>query len=341
MANYIYISNTGDGCVNLAADGFFLDTVKKGDVILYFYVNTRAVIIGRNQNAWKECNLANMERDGVQLVRRHTGGGAVCHDEGNLNFSFIMNEKDYDLDRQMKVITSAVESFGVKTELSGRNDVLLDGRKFSGNAYGLAKGNRAHHGTLLVNADLSRFGDYLNVSAAKMRAKGVDSVRSRVCNLSEYVPGITVDSMRKAVIDQFMAEYGDAGEYVFTADEAAQIEARSEIQRSWEWRFGKTPEFDYTVDNRFSFGEMQLHFNLREGRIRSVKVYSDCLDTALAGRVEKALRGARFDADALSAAILAELNRNPVKNKAELEELSDYFRINSPKKGQENVRDDS
>ena len=146
MSNYVYIAPTGDGWMNLARDGYFLDTVKRGDVILYYYVNTNAVIIGRNQNAWKECNLSNMDRDGVQLVRRHTGGGAVYHDPGNLNFSFIMNERDYDLGRQLKVITDAVNALGVHAEVSGRNDILIDGRKFSGNAFGLAHGNRSHHG---------------------------------------------------------------------------------------------------------------------------------------------------------------------------------------------------
>ncbi len=332
MANYICISRSGDGFLNLARDGFFLDNVKKGDVILYFFVNKRAVIIGRNQNAWKECSLPALERDGVQLVRRHTGGGAVYHDEGNLNFSFIMHESDYDLDRQMRVIVSAVESFGVKTELSGRNDVLIDGRKFSGNAYGLAKGNRSHHGTLLVNADLSRIGDYLNVSQAKMRAKGVESVRSRVCNLSDYVPGISVAAVRKAVLEAFKAEYGGAENYAFTDAKRAEIKARRKIQQSWEWRFGKTPEFDYTLDHRFPFGEMQLHFNLKEGRVRNIKVYSDCLDTGLVSRVEEALAGCRFESEALSAAMTDYIGKNPDQNKAELAQISDYLKENGPEK---------
>lgn len=330
MANYICISRSGDGHYNLARDGFFLDNVKKGDVIMYFYVNSQAVIIGRNQNAWKECNISALERDGIQLVRRHTGGGAVYHDRGNLNFSFIMHESDYDLDRQMRVITSAVESYGVKTERSGRNDVLLDGKKFSGNAYGLAKGNRSHHGTLLVNADLTHIGDYLNVSTEKMRAKGVESVRSRVCNLSEYIPDISIEKVRKAVLKAFKAEYGDAVQYRFTEEEKKEIEARRKVQSSWEWRFGKTPEFDCTVDHRYPFGEVQLHFNLKQGQVRSVKAYSDCLDTSLVGRVEEALAGARFTGSDLASAIESYMLANHGKNEAELSQISDYLRRNVP-----------
>lgn len=128
MSNYIYSAPTGDGWLNLARDGYFLENNKKGDVILYFYVNKNAVIIGRNQNAWKECSIANMDADGVQLVRRHSGGGAVFHDNGNLNFSFITDEKHYDLNRQMRVILNAVSKLGLKAELSGRNDITVDGK---------------------------------------------------------------------------------------------------------------------------------------------------------------------------------------------------------------------
>ena len=242
MSNYIYSAPTGDGWLNLARDGYFLENNKKGDVILYFYVNKNAVIIGRNQNAWKECSIANMNADGVQLVRRHSGGGAVFHDNGNLNFSFITDEKHYDLNRQMRVILNAVSKLGLKAELSGRNDITVDGKKFSGNAFSLAKGNRSHHGTILVNADLAKLSNYLCVSKEKMRSKGIDSVRARVCNLCELSSGLTVEAMRRLVIESFIEEYGAASEYVFDGTALAEVEERRERLASWEWRFGKTPQ---------------------------------------------------------------------------------------------------
>ncbi|MGN0786900.1 MAG: lipoate--protein ligase [Christensenellales bacterium] len=321
MSNYVYIAPTGDGWMNLARDGYFLDTVKRGDVILYYYVNTNAVIIGRNQNAWKECNLSNMDRDGVQLVRRHTGGGAVYHDPGNLNFSFIMNERDYDLGRQLKVITDAVNALGVHAEVSGRNDILIDGRKFSGNAFGLAHGNRSHHGTILVNADLSKFGNYLNVSKAKIQSKGVSSVRSRVCNLTDFCPEANVELVRKLVTESFIREYGNASEYTFDGKDLADIESRYEVQKSWEWRLGKTPEFEYSIDHRFSFGEMQLHFNLKDGHIQMIKVYSDCLDTELCDKVTSALTGVKFTDSAMIDALM-NLNCNEAK------EIAEYIEAN-------------
>lgn len=319
MSNYIYSAPTGDGWLNLARDGYFLENNKKGDVILYFYVNKNAVIIGRNQNAWKECSIANMDADGVQLVRRHSGGGAVFHDNGNLNFSFITDEKHYDLNRQMQVILNAVSKLGLKAELSGRNDITVDGKKFSGNAFSLAKGNRSHHGTILVNADLTKLSNYLCVSKEKMRSKGIDSVRARVCNICELSSGLTVEAMRRLVIESFIEEYGAASEYVFDGTALAEVEERRERLASWEWRFGKTPQFDFETDKRFSFGDTQIYFNLRDGVIRETKVYSDCLDTELTTEIENALTGVHFRKEEIKAAL------SKMKDQSIAAELAEHF----------------
>ncbi len=319
MSNYIYSAPTGDGWLNLARDGYFLENNKKGDVILYFYVNKNAVIIGRNQNAWKECSIANMDADGVQLVRRHSGGGAVFHDNGNLNFSFITDEKHYDLNRQMRVILNAVSKLGLKAELSGRNDITVDGKKFSGNAFSLAKGNRSHHGTILVNADLAKLSNYLCVSKEKMRSKGIDSVRARVCNICELSSGLTVEAMRRLVIESFIEEYGAASEYIFDGTALAEVEERRERHASWEWRFGKTPQFDFETDKRFSFGDTQIYFNLRDGVIRETKVYSDCLDTELTTEIENALTGVHFRKEEIKAAL------SKMKDQNIAAELAEHF----------------
>ena len=282
-------------------------------------MNKNAVIIGRNQNAWKECNIANMDADGVQLVRRHSGGGAVFHDNGNLNFSFITDEKHYDLNRQMRVILNAVSKLGLKAELSGRNDITVDGKKFSGNAFSLAKGNRSHHGTILVNADLTKLSNYLCVSKEKMRSKGIDSVRARVCNLCELSSGLTVEAMRRLVIESFIEEYGAASEYVFDGTALAEVEERRERLASWEWRFGKTPQFDFETDKRFSFGDTQIYFNSRNGVIRETKVYSDCLDTELTTEIENALTRVHFRKEEIKAAL------SKLKDQSIAAELAEHF----------------
>lgn len=295
MAVYFYMSDSNDGWRNLAIDGFFLESLKKDDIMLYLYVNANAVIIGKNQNAWRECNIDAMEKDCVQLVRRHTGGGAVFHDDQNLNFSFIMNEDQYDVRRQMGVIQKMVADLGMTAELSGRNDILIEGKKFSGNAFAASRGMKAHHGTIMVNTDLSRLSGYLNVSEKKMHAKGVTSVKSRVCNLVDFNSSVNVQTVIELLKKEYQSEYGAYTDYKLSKQELARIEELYTTQSSWEWRFGRTPAFDYQLEERFSFGEMQFLFQIKEGYILDVCVFSDALDTELVQLVRNHMIGVRFN----------------------------------------------
>lgn len=300
MAVYFYMSNSNDGWRNLAIDGFFLENLKKDDIMLYFYVNANAVIIGKNQNAWRECNIDAMEKDGVQLVRRHTGGGAVFHDDQNLNFSFIMNEEQYNVRRQMGVIQKMVADLGMTAELSGRNDILIGENKFSGNAFAASRGMRAHHGTIMVNTDLSKLSGYLNVSEKKMRAKGVTSVKSRVCNLHDFNDSVTIQTVIALLKKEYQAEYGEYSEYKFNEQELTRVDELHAVQSSWEWRFGRTPAFDYQLEERFSFGEMQFLFQIEGGLISDVAVFSDALDTELVQLVRNHMIGVRFNSKDIS-----------------------------------------
>ena len=319
MAVYYYFSDSNDGWRNLAIDSFFLENLNKEDILLYFYVNANAVIIGRNQNAWRECNVAAMEKDGVQLVRRHTGGGAVFHDLQNLNFSFIMNQSQYDVKRQMGVIQKAVAALGMTAELSGRNDILIEGKKFSGNAFAASKGMCAHHGTILVNTDLSRLGGYLNVSQKKMQAKGVTSVKSRVCNLNDFREGVTVQTVMSLLKTEFQAEYGPCAEYKLDRQALSRIEELYDMQSSWQWRFGRTPAFNYQLEERFSFGEMQFLFQVEDGHILDVSVFSDALDTDLAQLVRDRLTGVRFQPKDMALAL------EQAPKKPEFQEIAQYI----------------
>lgn len=305
MRNLWYVSTSPDGWQNLAMDEWFLDHLGPEDMLLYFYINKNAVIIGKNQNPWKECDLDAMERDQVQLVRRITGGGAVYHDQGNLNFSFIAGEGRYDVQRQMQVILQAVRSFGIPCEFSGRNDLLADGKKFSGNAF-CARGQlRQHHGTLLLRSDLGRLKNYLQVDPRKLRAKGVSSVRSRVCNLSEFTEAVTMESMLAAIRQAYEAEYGPAEDFAFQPEQVAGVVPYYEKQQSWQWRLGKTPVFDLELDTRFSWGGVQLLLTLREGRVEQVEAFSDAMDADLAEELRVRLTGCRFQSQAMAAALTA------------------------------------
>ena len=320
MAVYIYESKNGDAWKNLAIDKYFLENLNEDDILLYFYVNHNAVIIGKNQNAWKECALDAMEQDDVQLVRRHTGGGAVFHDNGNLNFSFIMHERIYDQARQAAVIMRALEKFGIHTELSGRNDILANGRKFSGNAFGVYHCMRSHHGTLLIDADLNRLSKYLQVSPKKIQSKGIDSVRSRVCNLKELQPEITVEKVKETLAFEFEQEYGKAQVFVFPPSADEKVDKLYQEQVSWEWRLGKAPKFDYQIEERLSFGEIQLLCSLQHGIIKEIQVYSDALDIQLAEHVQQALKGIRFEVKAMSEALTVSTD-DP-----KLQELAEYIK---------------
>ena len=305
MRNLWYVSNSPDGWQNLAMDEWFLDHLGPEDVLLYFYTNANAVIIGKNQNPWKECSLTAMERDGVQLVRRITGGGAVYHDRGNLNFSFIAGADRYDVQRQLNLILQAVQSFGIPCEFSGRNDLLADGRKFSGNAFCARGGIRQHHGTLLLRSDLGRLQNYLQVDPRKMKAKGVSSVRSRVCNLSEFTEAVTAEAMLAAIRSAFETNYGPVEDLTLSPEDVAQIAPYYEKQSSWQWRLGKTPSFDLELDPRFVWGGVQMLLTLKNGRVERAEVYSDAIDADLAEEVRQRLTGCRFGSRFLCDALQA------------------------------------
>lgn len=299
MANYFYFSPSLDGWDNLALDEWFLDHLGPEDLLLYFYVNGNAVIIGKNQNPWKECDLSAMERDEVQLVRRVSGGGAVYHDEGNLNFSFIVGEGRYDVEKQLGVILQAVRSFGIPCDFSGRNDLLADGRKFSGNAF-CARGQiRQHHGTLLLNSNLGKLQSYLKPDPRKLKAKGVSSVRSRVCNLTEFTPAVTAEAMVEAIRKSFGETYGDFTDMTPPED----FSAYKEKQRSWEWRLGKTPQFDVELDARFPWGGVQMLLTLKNSMVDQVQVYSDAMDPNLAEEIKEKLTGCRFSSQDMADAL--------------------------------------
>ncbi len=306
MKAYFFLCESNDGWRNLAADEYFLNHIGQDEILLHIYINAPSVIIGKNQNAWGECNLRAMDRDGVKLVRRISGGGAVYHDLGNVNFSFIAHQDLYDVQRQLGVILKAVRGLGIDAQFSGRNDLLAEGKKFSGNAFCLRGQGRQHHGTLLLSADLSKLAGYLNVSDEKLRSKGISSVRSRVCNLCEFRPEITNERMIEALRQGFAEEYGPPKDWELDAAARREIEALYEKQASWKWRLGEAPRFDLELRRRFDFGEVQILLRFQRGHVKSAEVFSDALDTALAERLKGMLPGARFTAADLAAAVKPE-----------------------------------
>ena len=271
-----------------------LDTNKDNSITLYLWQNDKTVVIGRNQNPLTECNCALLEADKGHIARRLSGGGAVYHDLGNLNFTFIYNTKDYDLLRQQKVIQSACLRADIKTEISGRNDILSDGKKFSGNAFYNSKINSYHHGTILISTDMEKMLKYLTPSKLKLESKGVKSVKSRTINLNELSPSLSCEDMKNYMIDAFESEYKCPLSFLDEPDKNEIIKLANKYKK-WDYIYGKSFSFSISYEDRFDWGNINILANISEGIIKSVTVYTDSLDWQLSKKIENSLINCKFD----------------------------------------------
>ena len=305
MANRILWGDSYDPWHNLAVEALVYQTLTPGDVVLYLWQNANTVVIGRHQNAWRECRVKLLEDEGGRLARRSTGGGAVFHDLGNLNFSFVLSREDYDVRRQLEVIRRAVAEFGIDAEFSGRNDLLAAGAKFSGNAFKLSEHVALHHGTLLVNVDMRKLGRYLSPDEEKLRGKGIKSVRSRVVNLADFNDNISIEGLKGALTRAFIAEYGGASALSMDELDKERLNILEAQYASWDFRLGKSLPFDVRLSHRFDWGGVALEIRLENGRVTAVKTWSDAMDDAMIDRISPALMNTPYDNDALSRALMS------------------------------------
>jgi len=305
-----FISEFHDPYYNLAVEKYLLDNVGENEVILYLWQNQNTVVIGRNQNALAECRCSLLEEEGGHLARRLSGGGCVFHDLGNLNFTFLCATENYDLSRQMQVIQKACSLCGISTELSGRNDILAFGRKFSGNAFYNSKGKSYHHGTILINADREKLAKYLTPPKAKLQAKGVKSVKSRVVNLIELVPMLTIEKMKEYMLRAFEEIYAlPSSPFVIGNDE--EIVSLSKEYSAWEYLYAPAPPFTFSCDGTFTWGSITLQFDVKKGIIESVQVFTDSMEHNLPDFLKDALTGITFRAEEIEKAVSTKLP-NPV-----------------------------
>ena len=286
------VSNQTEPYWNIAVENYLVEHAES--VTLYLWRNRRTVVIGQNQNPFSECNVEALEADGGYLMRRKTGGGAVYHDDGNLNFSFVVSKALYDQTRQFSVIQRAVESFGLHTELSGRNDILAEGRKFSGNAFSKGRVNDLHHGTILIKGNMDDLARYLKPKPAKLQKHGVASVRSRVVNLSELNPEINAESLVPRLKEAFEAEYSEYSEY----SDYSEIIKRPEVRAlhdhfaSPDWKYGRWHTFTAQRSAQFDWGGVELALTIENDVITDVQLASDALDLAALDEARLLLTGA-------------------------------------------------
>ncbi len=290
----VFVSESLDVYHNQAIEKYFLDRIEDDEVILYLWQNDRTIVIGANQDAYGECDIEKLEKDGGHLARRITGGGAVYHDKGNLNFTFITPKALYDLSKQEEVILKALDCLGIKAAKTGRNDLVIDGRKFSGHAYYKGKWSCLHHGTLMLEVDEGRLQDYLRVSLAKLHSKNVASVRSRIINLKSVREDLDLDTLKKALIHSAELIYDTKAEpyTAFDQDELTKLEAQF---KDGKWRYGKLYKEGRVIEKRFDFGTVRIVYVMEEDQIKDLSVFTDALDTDLFDGLEKRLIGKRIN----------------------------------------------
>ncbi len=306
----IVTSDSVDPYGNLALEEFLLGKVAPGLCILYLWQNENTVVIGRNQSALDECRCAELAAAGGHVARRLSGGGAVYHDLGNQNFTFLMPKADFDKAKQTRVLCEAMRMLGMDAQVSGRNDLTIDGKKFSGHAYYHSRAAMPasyHHGTIMVDVDSSALARYLNVNPLKLAAKGVQSVRSRVANLVEFSPGLSCEQVREAVACAFGQVYGlPVGKLSLDAEEAAVAQLR-ERYASDAWIFKDDRPLDQSAQARFSWGTNRLDWSCRDGRIEKASLWSDGLDADELERIPQLLVGVVLDGGASRESVRAAL----------------------------------
>ncbi len=306
----VFLSNSFNPYLNLATEEWIFHKLDPSTQILFLWRNEDTVVIGRNQNPWSECNLAQMKEDKVHLARRTTGGGAVFHDLGNTNFTFLSPRENYRRENNIEIIFEALKDFGIQAEASGRNDLLVpfaDGpRKFSGSAYREKKDRAFHHGTLLLHADLARLAKYLTPNPKKLQAKGKESVRARVANLSELNPQIKHEQICQSILDSFEKFYDLKADIeildITSLKQIPELKQKFEDLSSFDWLYGQTMIFTQQMDTYIVLGLFEFQFKVQEAFITELQIFTDCLYTEFVDDLKKSLHGQAFTAQSFQMA---------------------------------------
>ncbi len=327
----LLLSDSYDPWFNLAVEECIFRQMPATQRVLFLWRNADTVVIGRAQNPWKECNTRRMEEDHVRLARRSSGGGAVFHDLGNTCFTFMAGKPEYDKTVSTAIVLAALNSLGVTAEASGRNDLVVKtdsgDRKVSGSAYRETMDRGFHHGTLLLNADLSRLANYLNPDQKKLQAKGITSVRGRVANLVELLPGITHQQVCEAIQEAFFSHYGervDAEVISPTTRRIYQILLRPSPVRAAGSGTSARRRPSHLLDERFRWGGVELHFDVEKGHITRAQAFTDSLNPAPLEALAARLVGCQYRAEVLQQQCEALVGDFP-EQEAELKELSAWI----------------
>jgi len=305
----LYIDNEGihDPRINLAIEEYILRELDPDETHLLFYINDPSIIIGKNQNTIEEINTDYVEEHQIYVVRRLSGGGAVYHDRGNLCFSFITKDDGNSFHNYKKFtdpIVRALHEMGVPAELSGRNDILVDGKKISGNAQFSTRGRMFSHGTLLFDTDIEAVTKALKVNKEKIESKGIKSVRQRVANISDYLKEkMDIETFKQRILHSIFAG-GPIRQYRLTEDDWQKIKEISEKRyANWEWNYGRSPAFNVRQTKRFPVGSIDVRLQVEKGIIESCKIYGDFFGVGNVRDIEKRMEGVKYAKDDIRLAL--------------------------------------
>ncbi|MGG0669526.1 lipoate--protein ligase [Lederbergia citrisecunda] len=306
-----FVDNKGitDPRINLAIEEYVLKNMDiDKDSFLLFYINEPSIIIGKNQNTVEEINTEYVDANGIHVVRRLSGGGAVYHDLGNLNYSFITKD-DGESFRNFKKFTEpvikALADMGVTAELLGRNDILVEGRKVSGNAQFATQGRMFTHGTLMFDTEIERVVSALKVRKDKIESKGIKSIRSRVANISEFIEEkMTIEQFRMEILKSIFEGEENVQYWELTDEDWDNIRALSaERYGNWDWNYGKSPKFNMQHSHRFPVGGIDVRLQVEKGKIDDVNIYGDFFGVGDVSVVEESLKGVQYDRDSITKAL--------------------------------------
>lgn len=303
-----FIDNKGitDPRVNLAIEEYVLKNmdIEKDDYLL-FYINQPSIIIGKNQNTIEEINTDYVEENDIIVVRRLSGGGAVYHDLNNLNFSFLTKDDGNSFNNYKKFtqpVVDALANLGVNSELSGRNDILAEGKKVSGNAQYSTRGRMFSHGTLMFNLDIDAVVNSLKVKQDKIESKGIKSVRSRVANIIDFLPEkITVEQFRLEILKSIFGGEENIQYYELTQEDWANIDEISKNRyQQWDWNYGKSPRFNIQKTHRFPSGGIDIRLEVNKGIIEELTIFGDFFGVGDVEEIEQLLVGTKYDRTAIN-----------------------------------------
>ncbi|KHD45149.1 lipoate--protein ligase [Streptococcus hongkongensis] len=294
------VNKSNNPAYNIALEAYVFRELTSEDEIFILWINEPAIIIGKHQNTIQEINKEYTDEHGIHVCRRLSGGGAVYHDLNNLNYTIISNKSEegaFDFKTFSQPVIATLADLGVKAEFTGRNDLEIDGKKFCGNAQAYYKGRMMHHGCLLFDVDMSVLGDALKVSKDKIESKGIKSVRARVTNILNELPEkITVNEFSDKILEKMKETYPDMTEYVLSEDELAKIQESADTQfGTWDWTYGKAPEYTIERNVRYPAGKINTFANVQQSVIKDIKIYGDFFGIKDVDDIEQLLIGTKYE----------------------------------------------